>query len=155
VKNFYGWLLLANGKDLARLSGYPNDPYAEKIFHDWMHETPGFREHGFHNLDMFFWEDRAMNWAVGAKNTFQMVANYTTVFNSRLFFDTLLGTARRHRDAQLHHIFLSLLRQSEVVTKNIPINPTRRKGQIKKLKQLGLYWIYRNIAIKTGYLKFK
>lgn len=155
-KNFFGRLLSITGKDLARISGYPKSNYATNIFNDWLTKsTPVFKKNGYHTLDMFFWEDRASNWMAKTKSKFLLVSDYYSAFNSRILFETLLSTKRRYRDSQKHLIFKHILDHSGLNYSDIAINPSFRKKLILLLKDLGIYYIYRNIGIKLGLINFK
>ena len=156
VKNFFGYLWFISGKDLARIAGYPKSQYAKEVFSGWLAEIIKLKKRFGHSiLDMFFWEDRAGNWAAKGKSKFLIVCNHISVFNSRKLFDTMLRTKRKNRDAQNHKIFQHILSNSELPLHDIPINPTPRKKIIRLFKIVGLYPLYRNIAIKTGLLNFK
>ena len=156
TKNFFGKLLNITGKNLARISGYPNSEFAKKQFNRWLKESKKlFKRNRYHTLDMFFWEDRASNWMLTVKTKFLMVSNYYSIFNSRKLFETMLMTERKYRDAQDHKIFNHILANTENDLTDIPINPSIKKKIMLLGKKLGLYYFYRNVMIKTGLLKFK
>ncbi|GAB4247540.1 MAG: hypothetical protein Tsb0034_26790 [Ekhidna sp.] len=155
VKNFYGQLLAPNARDIARITGYPKSAYAINAIRSWLKQSKKlFDSLGYHLLDMLFWEERAGNWAARSKSKFLMVCNHVSIFNSRRLFDTMLNTKRKYRDAQMHKIFDSILANAELPIHDIPINPTPKKKLIILAKKTGLYPLYRNLAIKSGLLKF-
>lgn len=155
-KNFFGKLINIKGKDLARMSGYANSKFAQKQFDRWLSDSKEtFKKFGYHILDMFFWEDRASNWMLTVKSKFLLVCNYYSIFNSRALFEATLMTKRRFRDAQDHKIFNHILSHAENDLKDIPINPSIKKKVMLLGKKLGIYYIYRNLAIKLGILKFR
>ncbi len=156
TKNFFGKLIRISGRNLARMAGYPNSEFAIRQFDRWLSKSKEiFDKHGFHTLDMFFWEDRASNWMLTVKTKFLLVSNYYSIFNSRALFESMLMTKRKYRDAQDHKIFNYILENAQHDLTNIPINPSIKKKIMLLGKKTGLYFLYRNIMIKLGILKFK
>ena len=155
-KNFFGKLLNIQPRDLARMSGYPNSRFAIKQFQNWLTESKeAFKKNGYHTLDMFFWEDRASNWMLTVKSKFLMVCNYYSIFNSRQLFESMLMTKRKYRDAQDNKIFNYILENTDNDLNDIPINPSIKKQIMLLGKKTGIYYVYRNLMIKLGLLKFK
>ncbi len=155
-KNFFGKLLNISSRDLARMSGYAGSIFAIRHFNKWLKESKeSFRNFGYHTLDMFFWEDRASNWMLTVKSKFLLVSNYYSIFNSRMLFESMLMTKRKYRDAQDHKIFNYILDNTQNDLSDIPINPSTKKKIMLLGKKIGVYYIYRNLMIKLGLLKFR
>jgi hypothetical protein len=137
------------------MMGYGNLKYAQKYYSQWLFKNDIiFKDGGLCNLDMLYWEERIGSWAAKGKTERNLTVDYFSIFNSRKLIELMLSTKRNHRDTHFCTLFEQIVEHIYPEALNYPINPSRKIKNIKLMKKLHLYNLYREIFIRINKLKF-
>lgn len=147
ARNFYSYChgRHTDGRLLAEIAGTKDLPFAVDGFQLWLSEAEKAAEdHKIDILDLFYWEQRAGNWAAMGCAEADMANDELCPFNNRLLMETLLGVDRSHRMPPDYPFYKALIKYMWPETLRQPINPpgllTRikryAKGAIRILKKL-------------------
>ena len=128
--------------DLATMTHMTPTPFVLDGFQRWLDEAlPAARATGIPLLDLFYWEQRAGNWAASALVELDLIQETFTPFNHRELLVLLLGVDRRLRRQPRYAFYRSLIRRLWPEALSQPINP----GSVGKLARefivAGLQWL--------------
>lgn len=149
ARNYYGYHKNLNAKDFAYLSGYTNSKLIISEYEKWLKNKPKFQKLGFNYLDMFYWEEKMVNWAAKAKTESNALGKSVfSPFNSRELLEVLLSTKRKYRDSHNNKLYNKIIENLSNEASKLPINPGRKTNIIGLMKNLKIYNLYRHIGIK-------
>ena len=132
-------------KLLARLMGYKDNWVKEQYF-QWLIGVYLLRlERRINPIDLFYWEERHLNFVAKAKQIIFGNREVWSPFNSRELLTLLLSVPEKDRDYYFNRLYLQWIDYLTPKLKGIPINPFWRTRGIKLMKRLGIYKPYKNL----------
>lgn len=155
ARNFYQPLpKRISAKDMAYISGFPEDSYAVKYFGKWKKNFSAVKKLGYDELDFLYWEHKMPNWAGTAKSISNLYSTSISPFNNRLLLSVLLSVNTKFREKSHNQLYRKIIEKMSVKLATYPINPTKKKKKIEWIKKLNLYSFYRTIFFRVRKLKF-
>jgi hypothetical protein len=90
--------------------------------------------HDVHVLDLFFWEDKAGNFAAIDQTEEDMALDTLTPFNCRLLLTRMLAVPEVFRQWRHPRLYAEMMRRLWPETLAVPVNPPRPKSPKAKLR---------------------
>lgn len=116
------------------------------IYSKWLSENESlFRNCGYNIFDMFFWEERCVNFISKINKILWMNHDVWNVFNSRDLICLLLSADKKFRDYDKNILYDEMIGYMTPEFIKIPVNPYFKGRIIKLMKVLRIYKIYKHI----------
>lgn len=149
AKNYYESVNVKDGDSLARAAHFERFQYVVEHQQKKFDELkPICDKYGYDLRDIAHWEQDITNFAAQGIQYNSYALRTISPFNSREIIKTLLATPRNLRDKHRHSYYKKYLGVVWPELNSFPINPTLKKRLIVFTKKIGLYGLYKYIAVR-------